>query len=195
MSRTDKAIDLLLQDIHIDTIAAKVGKDPNLVEGLRVYCLQSKKFCTSYEPKKRNVRTGLPIGKREKEIILEHKRRNIPTELTAKILQRPLREFYQDTEGADKVRRMKAVATSCDVLWAHMYLKHCNKTPVISDAAYDLAKKEEIEFGGGQQFLSQPASERVVDYPPIFARWRCTCILSIKRARASLMSAPCRMGG
>lgn len=52
-----------------------------------------------------------------------------------------------------------------DMLLAHRYLYHCAKRPVISNQEYKDAKRECMEYGGGYDVLTQPASDKPIDYP------------------------------
>lgn len=76
-------------------------------------------------------------------------------------------KFWRVPDYTDnaKVNRMKEVAPLVDQVLAHRYLFYCSKKPIISNEAYDDAKEEAMEFGGGFDILSEPASDRPVDYP------------------------------
>lgn len=70
-----------------------------------------------------------------------------------------------DRPELHNLRQFGAVAPSTDLIWAYRYCYYVIKLPVVSDAVYDAAKAEEMEFGPGSPILSMPASDRVIDYP------------------------------
>jgi len=116
----------------------------------------------------RKSRAGKQLTKLEKEIIRLHHEIGIPVAFTARILARNPGDIVPDYDGKITFDVMKNFSPATDQLIAHHYLYHVSKTPVISDQAYDDAKAEEIEFGGGGGWLKILSESRreAVSYPP-----------------------------
>lgn len=128
--------------------------------------LSDAAFIHAYLPYRRVSRQGMRFTENENRLIQRHQEKGISTEDTARMLMRKPNEVLPDYKGQISIERMKQVAPRVDVLLACRYLYWCTKKKVISDQAYDEAKAEEIEFGGGSDMLTRSASNKVVDYPP-----------------------------
>lgn len=121
-----------------------------------------------YKPSMPRIwRGGTKKTELETRLISNFSKRRYPVEVIAKILQRKPDEISKDEEGRKKIIRLQEIAPISDVLMAHHYLYHCS-TPVISDQAYDTAKKEELEFGGAADVIRwlDRSPKQVTDYPP-----------------------------
>lgn len=163
---TDQFMDLVLDGKSPETIAATLGRPAELIKA---------KFKPIFYPSKpyipfgrRKVRAGTKMTKLELEIIKKHHEMGYPTAHTAKMLQRKPGEICPDYYGKITFNQMQCLAPISDQLLAHHYLFHVNKTPIITDQAYDDQKAEEIEFGGGGPLLHALAgtSGNATDYPP-----------------------------
>ncbi len=63
-----------------------------------------------------------------------------------------------------RIGDLKDLISDVDILLAHRYLYWCAKRPIISDRAYDVLKRELMEYGGGYKKLTRPASDRATGY-------------------------------
>lgn len=159
-------MDLVLDGFAPPAIAAEMGYSEEFIKA---------QFRPTFYPSKpyipwgrRKVRTGRKMTKLELDIIKRHHEMGYPTAHTAKMLQRKPGEICPDYYGKITFNQMKCLAPVSDQLLAHHYLYHVSKTPIITDQAYEDAKAEEIEFGGGGPFLHaiSETQKRVGDYPP-----------------------------
>lgn len=169
---TDRAIEFIIQHnwrkLTVQRLARELERTPYSVKRHMQEILYNErgKGALKYKPTKRHSRCGLPFTRFEKKVLIpRHLRDEIPIVVTACILQRKPEEIREDWTGTKKNNRLKDVAPVVDLVLAHRYLYWCAKRPIISDQSYDLLKKEELEFGGGFDLLSEPASSRPCDYP------------------------------
>lgn len=164
---TDKLLNRALPGKSLTELARLHNRNPKSIRRHWDEILYNErgKGASDYKPVRRIWRGGMRITPMEQKIIDRHLRDGVPLEITARILQRKPKEIRPDYEGEYKLKRLKDVALTADIVQALRYLYHCSGISVVSDQAYDDAKAEEIEYGGAGDILLQPASKRVVDYP------------------------------
>jgi hypothetical protein len=117
----------------------------------------------------RTWRGGMKLGPLEKKLLKRYQRKGYDVSVVGQILQRKPWEIDPDFEGQKKIIRMKELAPAVDLLMAIHYLFHQTKTAIVTDEAYDLKKKEEIEFGADGNTLLEFLDRKprhVTDYPP-----------------------------
>lgn len=176
----DKALDLFFRGTHPSRIAIKLGRNPKAVERLiQEYRYNERDKALRYEPRRRVSRKGQRMTKNEWMFVKSHGKRNIPREVTARLLARAPGEIlvnelvdYRQNKEVTKIETqikfnfLKAAAPTLDQLLAHKYLYWVAKCPVIPDKEYDSAKAEEIEFGCGAESLESASGFRkALDYP------------------------------
>jgi hypothetical protein len=106
-----------------------------------------------YEPFRRISRKGLRFSERERRIVAEHKKRNVPLEATARLLARNVTELDDSWKQVPAAKSDRVLAPSLDLVLAHRYIYHIYRTPIISNKAYDDLRKEEEEYGAGGKVL------------------------------------------
>ncbi len=165
-SHTDKMLDMYFAGAHPQRIAAALGRNPKAVKRrLEKFAYNECDRAVKYEPFRRLSRRGMRLTENEKRMIQTFRTKGFPMSALATVLCRELKEIHSDLSGQVSRERFKEVAPRIDLLLAHRYLYWVAKNPVVTDSFYDEMKKEEMEFGGGADVLSLPASDRVVDYP------------------------------
>lgn len=159
----DRALDRIFNGERLSDAASKlkIAVEALTARFRRVVLKQPER----YLPYRRLSRRKQKFTKQEKKVIEIHRKRGIPTEHTARVLQREPREIRPDYKGQITTDRFRQVAPRVDVLLAYRFLFYCSRVRLISDQAYDEAKAEEMEYGGGMDVLSKPASGKPVDYP------------------------------
>lgn len=167
----------LLKDNDLFMDAVLDGKDPEEIACMfnRSVKEVGRHFHQVFYPSKpyhpwgrRKSRTGMKLTQLELKIIHKHNEAGIPVAHTARMLARKPIEINPDYYGRITFRQMKCLAPVADQLLAHHYLYYVSKSPIISDQAYDEAKEEEIEYGGGGPLLRAIAEtdKQVCNYPP-----------------------------
>jgi hypothetical protein len=166
LSERDAFMDLVLDGQTSGAIAKELGRDEAFLKA---------QFRPTFYPQKpyvacsrRKSRVGMKMTQLELEIVKKHNEMGYPVTHTAKMLARTPGEICPDYYGKITFSQMQCLAPVSDMVLAHHYLYHVSKTPIITDQAYDDAKAEEIEFGGGGPLLHALAktSGKVTDYPP-----------------------------
>lgn len=166
-SETDKMLDMYFNGTHPQRIAAALGRNPKAVKRrIEKFTYNECDRAVKYEPFRRLSRRGKRLTENEKLMIQVFRNKRFPMEALARVLCRELKEIHSDLEGQITRQRFKEIAPRIDLLLAYRYQYWVSKTPLIADSLYDEMKQEEMEFGGGADILSLPASDRVTDYPP-----------------------------
>lgn len=169
-SETDKMLDLYFGGAHPARIAVLLKRNAKAVtRRIEEFTYNERDRVLRYEPRQRISRKGKRITENEQLIVKAHSERNIAPKETAKVLQRDVSEITDNTkEKADaiQIRQRICQGIGVDLLLAYRYQYYVAKNPIVSDKTYDDLKAEEMEFGTGAQILSQPASDRVIDYAP-----------------------------
>jgi hypothetical protein len=162
---TDKMLDLYLAGGHPKEIAYKLQRNPKAIKRrLEQFTYNERDRTRKYEPRRRISRKGMRWTENEKLIKQECLVRGVPVSDIARVLQRNANEVMPDYKGEIQVNSFMDIAPRNDLLLAHRYLYWVAKKPIISNQAYDAAKKEELEFGACSELL-KPASGHAVDYP------------------------------
>lgn len=162
----DAFLDRFLSGLTPERLAVRLNRTPKAIKRhWEEFKYDERNTATNYRAYKRSSRQGRRITPIEQELIDAHRERGVLPEVTACLLQRKTNEFVTDFKSIIKNNRLKDVAGSADLLLAHRYLYWCAKQPIISDEAYDQLKSEELEFGGAESVLLQPASDKPIHYP------------------------------
>jgi hypothetical protein len=162
---TDKFMDLVLEGNDPNGLALFFGVSPEKVKAqYRRAFYPDKPYMPSGQ---RKSRVGIKLTELERKLIHKHLSQGMPTAHIAKMLARKPNEICPDYNGKITFEQMKTISPVTDQLLVHHYLYHISKNPIITDQAYDDAKAEEIEFGGGGGWLKLIAGSKkqVCDYP------------------------------
>jgi hypothetical protein len=166
LKERDQFMDLVLDGWTSGAIAEELGRDEAFIKA---------QFRPTFYPNqpyipygRRKTRVGMKMTQLELQIIQKHNEIGYPVAHTAKMLARTPNEICPDYHGKVTFNQMRCLAPISDQVLAHHYLYHICKTPIVTDQAYDDAKQEEIEFGGGGPMLHAlaEAGRAVGDYPP-----------------------------
>lgn len=166
LKERDAFMEMVLDGFPASVIAADLGRTEEFIKG---------RFKPTFYPRqpyvafgRRKSRVGMKMTQLELQIAHKHHEMGYPVAHTARMLARRPSEICPDYYGRITFNQMKCLAPVSDMILAHHYLYHANKSPIITDQAYDEAKAEEIEFGGGGPMLHALAktSGKVTDYPP-----------------------------
>jgi hypothetical protein len=165
LQERDAFMDLVLDGQTSGAIAEELGRDEAFIKA---------QFRPTFYPAKpyvpwgrRKTRVGMKTTQLELQIIKKHHELGYPVAHTAKMLARTPKEICPDFYGKITFNQMRCLAPVSDMVLAHHYLFHVSKSPIITDQAYDEAKEEEIELGGGGPMLRALADAKTaVDYPP-----------------------------
>jgi hypothetical protein len=162
----DQFMDLVLDGRTSGAIAEELGRDEAFIKAQFRPTFYPAEPYIAYG--RRKSRVGMKMTQLELQIVQKHHEMGYPTAHTAKMLARTPNEICPDYYGKITFNQMRCLAPVSDQVLAHHYLYHANKTPIITDQAYDDAKAEEIEFGGGGPLLHALAKTngKVTDYPP-----------------------------
>lgn len=167
---TDHMLDRFCIGGSPKVIAHDLKRNPKAIRRrCEQFVYNERNRATDYQPKQRVSRAGRNLTKNEEWLIQEHRKRNIPTSVTARVLQRNANEIAPDVKGEIQLNAAKAVAsTDLDVLWATSYVLHACHYPIISTQAYEAEKKDQIEFGDGVDVITDKKfeSENNQHYPP-----------------------------
>lgn len=172
-SDTDKMLDLYFGGATPAHIAIQLNRNVNAITvrlGKFTYNVENK--ADTYEPLRRNSRRGKRITQNEQVVIKGHQMHNVSPAVTARVLQREVKEFHTapGVEERTEVRIASKLPSvdgfMVDLVLAHQYLFYCAKAPVISESDFESLRAEEKEYGKGSQALSKPPSDKATDYPP-----------------------------
>jgi hypothetical protein len=196
----DKVLNLYFAGTTPDRIAIRIGRNPKAVERLiQEYRYNERNKAVRYEPRRRKSRKGNRMTKNEWLFVKSHDKRNIPREVTARLLARApgeilVHELDKDRKSKEVVKIetqlkfnfIKPAAVSLDQLIAHIYLRRFAHCKILSDKEYDSAKAEEIEFAGAKAKIEQAENwPHVCDFPRTFGIWHSICNTSSTRPPAS----------
>lgn len=166
-SETDKMLDLYLSGIPPVNIAPKLGRNPKAVKRrLEQFTYNERGWVERYAPKQRISRKGKRLTQNELLIIKAHKERKVGREDTARLLQRPVQDFYRDIPAQALYDDVRKIAVSLDLVLAYRYLYYCKGISMVPDYTYDQLEAEEKEFGAGEKMLEAVGSDNPEDYPP-----------------------------
>lgn len=152
-SETDRMLDSYFGGAHPNRIAQELGRNPKAVKRrLEQFTYNERDRAERYEPFRRLSRKGKKWTENERVMLRSYQEKKIPLEFLAKVLQRDVAEVKGTKIGAAiETMSHRTIAPTIDLLWAYRYAYFGWKEPLISDEAYDVLVKEEIEFGGGEK--------------------------------------------
>lgn len=121
----------------------------------------------NYQPKQRISRSGMRLTENELAVIKGNREAGVPPEHTARLLQRPIKDFFIDFKSREVHLKNKSLGTGVDLCLAYRYCYYVKGISIVSDYAYDELEKEEIEFGSGGNILAEQVGGDSEDsYPP-----------------------------
>jgi len=166
-SETDKMLDLYFEGAHPKRIAQILHRNPKAIERrVEQFRCNERDRAVLYEPFSRISRKGKRVAENERLFVRAFKEHGISMKVLASVLQREVRELGIDRTDLAGLGDMRKLGTGVDLVLAYRYLYYVHATSIMSDQAYDMLEKEEIEFGDGGKILETVGSDRAEDYPP-----------------------------